>query len=292
MIRATTCACHRLGRPSSSSLSLQWSAEKGSSRSMGHQHLGTLPQSKKWQRVVGLISGGADVRDVASAVSAAAERAMIDAANDPAVRSAFYLLTQVLLAARKEHFVPELRMLGLRVSSQPSLVEIVSAFTQAVDREVRANGGRTDFSEMVQLAATESLNAVAGRELSRLFGTTTNDVKTALADLATVKQFGLLSCDFFSRLTRRHLDYYLSRELPKHVGINSRFQTVREHKQFDEAVETHCRETARIVKEFSGEWFSKHTYEGGITQAKAGGFVHVAFEKIRKEMRIRRNADG
>jgi hypothetical protein len=149
---------------------------------MGHQHLGTLPQSKKWQRVVGLISGGADVRDVASAVSAAAERAMIDAANDPAVRSAFYVLTQVLLAARKEHFVPELRMLGLRVSSQPSLVEIVSAFTEAVDREVRANGGRTDFSEMVQLAATESLNAVAGRELPRLFGTTTNDVKTALAD--------------------------------------------------------------------------------------------------------------
>lgn len=46
------------------------------------------------------------------------------------------------------------------------------------------------------------------------------------------------------------------------------------------------------MKEFSGEWFSKHTYEGGITQAKAGGFVHVAFEKIRKEMRIRRNADG
>lgn len=119
MICATTCACHRMGRPSSSSLSLQWSAEKGSSRSMGHQHLGTLPQSKKWQRVVGLISGGADVRDVASAVSAAAERAMIDAANDPAVRSAFYLLTQVLLAARKEHFVPELRMLGLRVAANP-----------------------------------------------------------------------------------------------------------------------------------------------------------------------------
>lgn len=258
---------------------------------MGHQRLGTLPQSRKWQRVVELVSGGADVRDIASAVSVAAERSMTDAAKDPAIRSAFFLLAQVLLAARKEHFVAELRMLGLRVGAQPSLMEIVSAFTEAVDREVRANGGRTNFGEMVQLAAAESLNAVACRELPTLFGVTTDDVKKALAGLATVKQFGLLSSDFFSRLTRRHLDYYLSRELPKHVGIRKRFQTIREHNEFDKALETHCRETARIVKEFSGEWFSKHTYEGGITPEKARGFVHVAFDKIRRELRVRRNAD-
>jgi hypothetical protein len=66
---------------------------------------------------------------------------------------------------------------------------------------------------MVQLAATESLNAVAGRELPRLFGTTPEDVRNALAGLATVKQFSVLARDFFGRLTRRHLDYYLSREL-------------------------------------------------------------------------------
>jgi hypothetical protein len=44
--------------------------------------------------------------------------------------------------------------------------------------------------------------------------------------LATVKQFGVLARDFFARLTRRHLEYYLSRELSKHVGIypTSRFR--------------------------------------------------------------------
>jgi len=258
---------------------------------MGHQRLGKLPQSRKWRHVVELISGGADVRDVAAAVSAAAEGSMIDAANDPAVRSAFYLLTQIPLAARKEQFVSELRILGLRLSNGPSLVEIVSALADAVDRQVRWAGGRTDFSEMVQLAATESLNAVAGRELPRLFGTTPEDVQNALAGLGTVKQFSVLARDFFARLTRRHLDYYLSRQLSKHVGINSRFQTVREHKQFDEALDLHCRETARIVKEFSGEWYSKQNYEGGIDQAKAGWFVNKAFDKIRKELRIRRDAD-
>lgn len=259
---------------------------------MGHQRLGKLPQSRKWRHVVELISGGADVHDIAAAVSAAAERSMIDAADDPAARAAFYLITQIPLAARKEHFVSELRTLGLRLSDRPSLMEIVSALADAVDRQVRSADGRTDFGEMVQVAAVESLNAVAGRELPRLFGTSPEDVRNALSGLATVKQFSVLARDFFARLTRRHLDYYLSRELAKHVGINARFQTIREHRQFEEALDLHCRETARIVKEFSGEWFSKQNYEGGIDQAKAGRFVHVAFDKIRKELRMRRDADG
>jgi hypothetical protein len=258
---------------------------------MGHQRLGSLPTSKKWRHVVELISGGADVGEVAAAASAAAELSMNAAAGDPAVRAAFFLLTQIPLAARKEHFAPELRTLGLKLSDQPSLVEIVSALADAVDRQARSKAGRTDFGEIAQLAATESLNAIAGRELPRLFGTPPESVRNVLAGLATVKQFSVLARDFFARLARRHLDYYLSRELPKHVGVNSRFQTLREHKQFEEALDLHCRETSRIIKEFSGEWFSKQNYEGGIDLTKAGGFVHVAFDKIRRELRRRRDAD-
>lgn len=259
---------------------------------MGHQRLGKLPASRKWRQVVDLIGGGADVRDVAAAVATAAESSMIDAADDPAAKAAFYLLTQIPLAARKDDFVPELRRLGLKLGDRPSLVEIVAAVADAVDRDVRMTGGRTDLGEMVQLAATECLNAVAGRELPGLFGTAPEDVRRALGGLATVKQFSVLAQDFFARLARHQLDYYLSRELPKHVGINARFQTVREHREFEKALDTHCRETARIVKEFSGEWFSKQTYEGGIDERKAGRFVHVAFDKVRRELRMRRDADG
>ena len=76
-----------------------------------------------------------------------------------------------------------------------------------------------------------------------------------------------------------------SRELPQHVGISSRFQTIREHREFEAALDLHCREASRIIKEFAGEWFSKHTYEGGIDEAKAGRFAHVAFQKMREELR-------
>jgi hypothetical protein len=256
---------------------------------MGHQHLGTLPGSRKWRQVVHLISGGADVQDVAAATSAAAEQQMADASNDPAVKHAVWLLTQIPTAARKDNFASELRRLGLRVSDSPSLLEIATAMTDAVDRYVGKTGGRTDLGEMAQLSAVESLNAIAGRQLPDLFGATTEKTKAALGGLGTVKEFAVLARDFFSRLSRRQLSYFLSRELSQHVGVNSRFQTIREHRDFEAALDLHCREASRIIKEFSGEWFSKHTYEGGIDEAKAGRFAHIAFQKIREELRLRRS---
>jgi len=217
---------------------------------------------------------------------------MLAASKDPTVRAAFYLLTQIPLAAKKVQFAPELRGLGLKLEDGPSLSEVISAFGDAVDRKARETRGRTDFGEMVQLAAAESLNAVVGRELPRLFGTTPSEVQIKLAGLATQKQFSVLARDFFARLTRRYLDYYLSRELPKHVDIAGRFQTIREHREFEEALELHCRETARIVERYSGEWFSKENYEGGIDQAKASRFIRASFDKIQKELRMRRDADA
>jgi hypothetical protein len=259
---------------------------------MGHQHLGTLPGSRKWRQVVQLISGGSDVNDVAAATSAAAESQMADASNDAAVKHAVWLLTQIPVAARQENFASELRKLGLRVSDRPTLLEVAAAMTDAVDRHVGKAGRRTDLGEMAQLSAVESLNAVAGRELPDLFGATADKTKAALGGLGTVKQFAVLARDFFSRLSRRQLSYFLSRELSQHVGVNSRFQTIREHRDFETALDLHCREASRIIKEFSGEWFSKHTYEGGIDEAKAGRFAHVAFQKLREELRHRRGAHG
>jgi hypothetical protein len=232
---------------------------------MGHQHLGRLPGSRKWRQVIDLISGGADVEDVAAATSKAAESQMIDASNDPAVQHAVWLLTQIPIAARQENFATELRKLGLQVGNRPSLIEVVTAMTEAVDIHVARVGGRTDLGEMAQLSAAESLNAVAGPDL---FGATPEKAQAALGGLGTLSQFAVLARDFFARLSRRQLGYFLSRELSQHVGVNSRFRTICDHSDFENALDLHCHEASRIIKEFSGEWFSKHTYEGSINEAR------------------------
>jgi hypothetical protein len=114
---------------------------------MGHIRLGTLPKSRKWQHVVSLLAEGADAGAIATASSDAAENSLAHAAKDPALAHAFWLLTQAPLAARKENFGAELRRLGLKVGNEPTLMEVVGAFTDAVDRHVRETGRRSDLAK-------------------------------------------------------------------------------------------------------------------------------------------------
>jgi len=113
------------------------------------------------------------------------------------------------------------------------------------------------------------------------------EARAALRALAADRQFGLLARDFFGRLTRRCLDYFLSRVMADHVSMNRRFPSIKDHHAFEEAMARHCREVSLIIEDFAAGWFGKAEYEGGITPRKAGGFVHVAFEKVRKELRTR-----
>ncbi|WP_198380889.1 hypothetical protein [Roseomonas sp. KE2513] len=239
-----------------------------------------------------LITGGADAAELAAAVGKAAEGSLQRAGDDGALRQGFWLLTQLPLAAREADFGEALLALGLDTTGQPSLIEIGAALMAAVDRGIACDPKATDFSEMAATAAVESLVSVAGRDAGGLFGTTyaADDARTALHDLAKPARFAVLARDFFARVTREYLAYYLSRVLPDHVGGAQRFPSLKDHHVFERALEIHCRETSEIVEENAASWFSKTNYEGGITPAKAGEFARRAFAKVRTELQARAEA--
>src|ERR1700730_3133336 len=260
---------------------------------MGHIRLRTLPRTQKWNQVVSLIAGGPDVERIAAARPDAAEHGLERASQDEGLAHAFWLLTQIPQAAQQPNFSERLWELGLNVSSKPTLLDIVAAFTRAVDGHVSEGGKRSDLGEMAQHAASETLASLVGWELPTLFGPTAIDVQQALAKLGTSDRFNIVARDFFSRLTTRSLGYFLSRELSKHVGPNKRFSAINEHSEFNAALDLHCREASRIIKEFSGGWYGKTLYEHGqITPHEARKFAHVAFNKLRAELRKRRDANA
>jgi hypothetical protein len=76
------------------------------------------------------------------------------------------------------------------------------------------SGGRTDLGELAQSALVQSLASVVGRELPQLFGSTGEDVRSALGRFAGRDSFGRLAREFLATLTLKHLDYYLSRKVP------------------------------------------------------------------------------
>jgi hypothetical protein len=159
----------------------------------------------------------------------------------------------------------------------------------AIDRRALRERRRTDPGEMATLAAVESVVAAAGREGPGLFGPSyaADEAHAALRGLSSDRQFGLLARDFFGRLTRRCLDYFLSRVMADHVGLDRRFPSIRDHHVFDDAMALHCREVSLIIEEFAAGWYGKTEFEGGITPERASGFVHIAFEKVRAELQKR-----
>jgi hypothetical protein len=258
---------------------------------MGHLQLGTLSQSKKWQQVVEELEIGADVGTIAGASAEAAEAALSGAAQDPVFTNALWLLTQIPLAARGPDYAKDLEALGLHLSDHPTLFDLTSAISVAIDNRARVTGGRTDLGEMAQLALIESLTAAVAPQLPSLFGPTPGDVRDAVGRLAGGDRFAKLARDFFSRLTHRCLDYYLSREMANHVGEGGRFADDGVRARFDAALGVHCYEAALIVEAFSGGWYGKNIYQGdGLTRDKVEAFAQYAFRKIRAELVRRRDA--
>jgi hypothetical protein len=257
---------------------------------MGHVRLGVLPESRKWTVVVQQLFRGGPVAVLAALASKAAEANLEGASGDPAFLHSFWLLTQVPLAARSSAFAQDLRRLGLEVPDQPSLMDIASAFSAAVDQYARKYGGRTDLGEMAQLAAVETLTATVGPTLSSLFEATPGEVQRAIGRFASVDRFGRLAREFFARLMQRCLDYYLSRELGNHIGTS--FRDDRARSRFDSALWQHCREASCFVEAFAGGWYGKNIYQGdGVTPELVRKFAPVAFRKIRAELRKHQDAN-
>lgn len=252
---------------------------------MGHIRLGNLPRSKKWTQVVELLEGGAGTPQLAAATMDASLTGFKKSFNDQGLTHSIWLLTQIIQAARRDHFTDDLRKIGLSVSDRPTLLEIVGSFTDSVDAHIRKQRARTDIGEMGQMAVTEAMTSLVGQEAQSLFGATTDDVQRAFKKYSTTKQFGTFAREFFARFTKRYLSYFLSRELSNHVGGNGRFENIEKHTEFNKALEAHCYEATRIIEEFSGGWFSKTRFElGDITPEKAAGYLSYSLKKLGDEL--------
>ena len=259
---------------------------------MGHARLKDLPRSLWWDQVVELLDDGGSVDEIADATSVAMDRALAHAVRDPALAHVVLLLASLPGAARQDDFVSACRAIGVNPGVTPSLLDILSGLEQAVDREARLSGSRTDLGEIAQLAAASSLAKIITPDLPSLFGTTSRDVQVALAKLDTPQQFARLSRTFFADLLYRSLEYYLSRTYARNIGSRETFSNLSAQEEFRHALSEHCYQSALIIETYSEEWFSKSKFETGISRPIATNFARVALGKLRAELRRRNRSDG
>jgi hypothetical protein len=261
---------------------------------VGHTRLGTLPKTYKWQDLVqriagsrvsgGVLRASSYVEAIAAQTLEASRSGLNNAKHDSGVVYAFYLLTQVALASRSANWEGGLARHGIRLPSDSTLFDLTSEMQAAVDRHVsRSSSGATDLSEMAQQSLGEALMSLASTRAANLFGGSGDEVRNAIRALSTKKGFGELGQRFFGSFVARFLNFYLSRATAAALG-GPRLPDLADVAEFNEALRTHCDQSARIVRDFCGEWFSKTAYEEGINPKNASRFLAVAVRKLSNEL--------
>jgi hypothetical protein len=256
--------------------------------------LGVIPKTQKWSAVVATLfsppdgsSSDVPLADQLTEVS----RVLIDATaagldkakNDKGLRYCVYLLTQIALAGRLPDWQQSLELLGISLGDQSSIYDLVFQFQCAVDDYAQKNRCASDLGEMAQKAAGEALLSAARRTALPLFSEGSEDVRQILHDVSNKAGFGELGQVFFGRLLARYLNFYLSRLAASQAG-SAKLPTVSSIGQLNDALLTHCQQSARIVRDFCGDWYSSTQFREGITPQNTSRFVAVALNKVRAEM--------
>ena len=259
---------------------------------MGHQRLGYIPKSQKWQTVVASVAGGGGlgrgvsrgyVADVADRTLSAAAAGLERAIGDEGLRFAFYLLTQIALAARHDDWLRQLGRLGIRLSDDASLFELTSEIQGVIDDHIESHGRRTDISEMAQQAVGEAIAELAGPNARTLFGSGAAELQDAIRRLSTRVGFARLGQRFFGQFVTRFLNFYLSRVTAGQVG-RANLDRIKDLSSFNDTLAVHCQQSARIVRDFCGEWYSKTEFQTGIDLENSSHFVAVAIRKLQAEL--------
>ena len=252
---------------------------------MGHVRLGTLPDTKRWRAVVELMRLGASAAEIAEAAALASERDLKRAPSDPVFQFVSSLLIQLPFMARAPGFEQSLKEIGLSAGATASVTELLSALSASIDDVAFHSGRASDAGEMAKAALLETLSVQLRDRLPSLFEPTPAEIRRALADFSSGQRFAQLARDFFARLTYRSLDYYLSRELSKHVGDAKRFASDADRTAFQHDLAQHTFEASRIVEAYAGGWYGKHVWRhGDLDQQAINAFASYAFTKLRSEL--------
>ncbi len=256
---------------------------------MGHIRLGTLQRSKKWRDVIGLLDADADIESIAEAAARASEMDLKRASNDPLFQFVTQLLVRLPLLARAPGFEAEMSEIGLSPASLDSVTGLLSGLNQAISQRAFEKNQSSDAGDLARMALLESLSVQLRDKLPSLFDPTPQEVRRALASFSGGREFSALARDFFARLSYRSLDYYLSRELADHIGVDKRFGDDGDRIAFETALRQHTFEASKIVESFAGGWYGKTVWkEQTLSQDKINEFTRYAFKKMRSELGRRR----
>ena len=258
---------------------------------MGHTRLGSIPKSKKWNEVVDIFVSELEniqfkedkLNKISTSTIRAAQNGLDEVMNDEGLQYSFYLLSQLILKSKSINWYSDLSQLGLNINEKSSALDLQIELHSAIDDYCEANNIHSDIREIAQKSVGITLSDLVLENSESIFGDNAVDVKVAMKKYSTVKGFSEVGQKFFGSFLTQYLNFYLSRISASVLG-HGVISNVNDISSFNKSFENHCYQSAKIIKQFTGEWISKTEYEQGINQENISRFIAVSIKKIQSEL--------
>jgi hypothetical protein len=283
---------------------------------VGHTRLGVIPKTRSWKSVVALLGGdsiaagsfsgpsaesspsatseprGSEAHAIASLADAtlqAARGGLERAKGDVGLAYPYFLLTRLALASRHEDWRSELARLGIQLEADATPLDLRVELLSLADDWLIDHHVTSDVSEIAMRALGETLATTLDSRPATLFGPAGEELRLAIRASSTRNGFAELSQRFFGNFIARFLNFYLSRISAAQLGRGA-VQQLGDITELNRVLAKHCFESARIVRDFAGQWYGKTEYERGIDIGASKAFVAVALGKLQEELRLQRRS--
>jgi hypothetical protein len=254
---------------------------------MGHERLGILPKTQRWQQVVEQIAkpslSDEDVSSVARQTVQNISSRLRYIQNEPSVRTAFKFLVSLSVASRSPKPRETLSLYGIEV---PAAITPFS-LAKAVRGQVAGKRNSLEYGEIAQTAAVDAIATWYEKSRDTQMGLfePSADSFQIWRKAGTGTGFCELARLFFAKFTERYLNYFLEREASAHLqNLYQRDQLRKKLSNHVDIVSKHAFETAKITQSFAAGWFNKHAVQKVPTDGEIQDFLFIAFGKIREEL--------
>lgn len=253
---------------------------------MGHERVGTLPRTKRWQNLISDISIIEEQKQpqIATIVKKTLDNVRTRynrIYKDTGVQAAFGFL--VSLAINNLAQSVGFSSAEVKLDDNPSTVRLA----QLLNIWVSKHAGSMEYAEIARRAGSDTIarwtqqKSVQGHLFSKDY-----DAKNVWNYASNAKGFCEVARIFFAKFTERYLRYFLERAASAELSsLSIREDFSRRLQSHLDDVSKHAFETSKITQSFAAGWFNKHALETRPSDSEIEGFLAIAFGKLQEELR-------
>jgi hypothetical protein len=252
---------------------------------VGHIRVGRLPKRHGWDSVIAALEAETKTdKQIMDEAARVAAKSLGVTRYQGSLNLCYWLFLSLVRAARSDDFLGGLDQIGLRIRPDTSAAAFVAATTALARSRLRESGWLAITDELALQSFQVAVGESVLQSATTLFGADVESVQAALRTMSTKDSVAKVARRFFSEFMYRVLARAFERQISDSLATGGRFRSSDDLSEFHARLRAYCWDVSKLVEEYSGGWYSKHTWLGDIGEKQTGRFTGYAIDKLFSEL--------